>query len=57
MRQELTKHNWTLEFESKTAEEMWTAFSSELAELVRENVPVRAVHSRKKPTWLTKEIL
>ncbi len=57
MKKELAKHNWTLEFESKTAEEMWRAFSSELAGLVRENVPVRAVRSRKKPTWMTKEIL
>ena len=35
MRKELAKHNWTLEFETKTAEEMWRAFSSELTELVR----------------------
>jgi hypothetical protein len=57
MRRDLSNVNWIEKLRSKTAEEMWTLFRAEISETVRENVPMKTMHNRQKPAWMTREIM
>jgi len=56
MRADLAATDWTT-MRTKTVEEMWTFFRAKLSDTVTRNVPVRAVRSRRRPAWLTPQIM
>ncbi len=57
MRQALAATDWSQELHAKSAEEMWTTFRARVGDLVSKNVPVRVMHKRQRPIWMTNEIL
>ena len=56
MRRDMAGVNWSNEFDGKTAQEMWTLFSSKIGKTVSENVPERRQQSGGRPAWLNREI-
>ncbi len=57
MKVELAAVNWEISMRSKTTEEMWAMLRSKVDNAVKKYVPIRKVWSRRRPAWLSPEIM
>jgi len=56
MKADLASVDWSI-MSSKPVEEMWSFFRSQVRETVKKNVPERLARNRRRPAWLSQQIM